>query len=34
MSKKVENGLSYPGACRIVKMDLRTFSLFLHGGGK
>ena len=25
---------SYPSAGRLVKIDFRTFALFLHGGGR
>ena len=35
MCRKVEKWLKrYPDAGRLVKMNFRTFSLFLHGGGK
>ena len=35
MRRKVKKWLkSYPSAGRLVKMDVRTFSFFLHGGGR
>ena len=35
MSKKVKTWLkSYPSGGRLLNMDIATFSLFLHGGGR